>query len=68
MLYSVITALCIGIGFYFGFVLGKTGELPKFKRKSKDQKKQEKKESKEIKQLQDDLDELNRYDGTRRDK
>ena len=49
ILYSIITALCLCIGFYFGFKLGRTNELPKFKTKV------------ERKQIQEDKDKLNKF-------
>ena len=63
ILYSVLTALCLGIGFYFGFKIGKTSELPKIV-KSKKQKQEDEKEEKEISRLEKIINNLNRYDGT----
>ena len=58
ILYSITTALCLCIGFYFGFKLGRYNEFPKIKTR-----KQVKKE-KEKNQLERALNNLNRYDGT----
>lgn len=63
ILYSIITALCLCIGFYFGFKLGRTNELPKLI-KTKEQVKKEKQEEKEISRLEKELKNLNNYKGT----
>lgn len=63
ILYSIITALCLCIGFYFGFRLGRTNELPKLIR-TKEQLKKEKQEEKEISRLERELKNLNNYTGT----
>lgn len=62
ILYSIVTALCLCIGFYFGFKLGRTNELPRFKTKT---------ERKQIQEDKDRLDKFNqalrnldRFDGT----
>ena len=34
ILYSIVTALCLCIGFYFGFKLGRSNELPRYKTKT----------------------------------
>ena len=49
ILYSIVTALCLCIGFYFGFKLGRTNELPRFKTKT------------ERKQIQEDKDRLDKF-------
>lgn len=63
MLYSITTALCLCIGFYFGFKIGRTNELPKLI-KSKKQINREKEEEKEISRLEKELKNLNNYTGT----
>lgn len=63
LLYSIITALCLCIGFYFGFKIGRTNELPKVI-KSRRQIKQEKQEEKEMSRLEKELKNLNNYTGT----
>lgn len=63
ILYSIITALCLCIGFYFGFKLGRTNELPKLI-KTQEQLKKEKQEEKEISRLEKELKNLNNYTGT----
>lgn len=63
ILYSITTALCLCIGFYFGFKIGRTNELPKLI-KSKKQINREKEEEKEISRLEKELKNLNNYTGT----
>ena len=63
ILYSITTALCLCIGFYFGFKIGRTNELPKLI-KSKKQINKEKQEEKEISRLEKELKNLNNYTGT----
>lgn len=63
ILYSIIAILCLCIGFYFGFKIGRTNELPKII-KSKTQIQKEKKEEKEISKLEKALKNLNEYTGT----
>lgn len=65
ILYSIITTLCLCIGFYFGFKMGKTNELPKLI-KSRKQIKEERQEEKEISRLEKALKNLNEYTGTSR--
>lgn len=62
ILYSIITALCLCIGFYFGFKLGRTNELPRFKTKAERKQVQEEKE--EVDVLNKILKNLDRYDGS----
>lgn len=63
ILNSIISALCLCIGFYFGFKIGKTNELPRIV-KTKREKKEEKEEEKKISEIEKVLNNLNRYDGT----
>lgn len=63
IVYSITTALCLCIGFYFGFKIGRTNELPKLI-KSKKQINKEKQEEKEISRLEKELKNLNNYTGT----
>lgn len=63
VIYSMITALCLCIGFYFGFVLGRTNELPKVI-KTKKERQEEEEQIKEINLLEKSLSNLNKYDGT----
>ena len=51
ILYSIVTALCLCIGFYFGFKLGRTNELPRFKTKT---------ERKEIQENKDKWEKFNK--------
>jgi hypothetical protein len=79
ILYSIIPALCLSIGFYFGFKLGKTNELPNFKKTEEiqensteelvqgnetEEKDEETEEMKEIKRLGQTWSNLNNYDGS----
>ena len=63
IIYSITTALCLCIGFYFGFKIGRTNELPKLI-KSRKQIKEEQQEEKEINKLEKALNNLNKYTGT----
>ncbi len=65
-MYSIISALCLGIGFYFGFVLGRTNELPRWKSKEikKQEKEQKDEEDKHLSRLNKALGNLDRYDGS----
>ena len=62
ILYSIVTALCLSIGFYFGFKLGKTNEFPKIK--SIKQIKKEKEDEENKNNLEKALNNLDKYDGT----
>ena len=62
ILYSIVTALCLCIGFYFGFKLGRTNELPRFKTKTERKQIQEEKEEADV--LNKILKNLDRYDGS----
>lgn len=62
MFNSIISALCICIGFYFGFKIGRTGELPK--RKTRQQIKQEDEDKKKISKFEKSLGNIDRYDGS----
>lgn len=63
MMYSILTALCLCIGFYFGFKIGSTKELPSIKRTIRENRQRDE-EEKELKILEKELRNLNRYDGT----
>lgn len=62
ILYSIITALCLCIGFYFGFKLGRTNELPRFK--SRIERKQIQEDKEKIDKFNKALRNLDRYDGS----
>jgi hypothetical protein len=62
-MYSILTALCLCIGFYFGFKIGSTKELPSIKRTIRENRQRDE-EEKELKILEKELRNLNRYDGT----
>ena len=62
ILYSITTALCLCIGFYFGFKIGRTNELPKMK--TKKEKKQQEEQEKKKSELEKALNNLNRYNGS----
>lgn len=64
MINSILTALCLCIGFYFGFKLGKTNELPKIEVKTRQEKQEEEKAEKELSIFEKSLNNLNRYNGT----
>lgn len=63
IIYSIITTLCLCIGFYFGFKIGSTKELPSIKRTIRENKQRDE-EEKEIKNMNKILGNLDRYDGT----
>lgn len=63
VLCSIVTALALAGGFYFGFKVGRENELPNL-RKEKEIKKQEEKEDKQARKLERALGNLDRYDGT----
>lgn len=62
ILYSITTTLCLCIGFYFGFKIGRTNELPKMK--TKQEKKQEKEQEKKMNKWEKSLRNLNGYSGS----
>ena len=62
ILYSIVTALCLCIGFYFGFKLGRTNELPRFK--SRIERKQIQEDKEKIDKFNKALKNLDRYDGS----
>ena len=62
ILYSIVTALCLCIGFYFGFKLGRTNELPRFKTKTERKQIQEDKEK--LDKFNKALRNLDRFDGS----
>lgn len=62
ILYSITTALCLCIGFYFGFKLGRNNELPRFKTRTERKQVQEEKEEADV--LNKILKNLDRYDGS----
>lgn len=72
LIYTILTILCLGIGFYFGYKLGKTEKLPTVNpikiaekiEKNVNDLKETKKEQKKINKLNDILENINTYDGT----
>lgn len=62
ILYSIITALCLCIGFYFGFKLGRTNELPRFK--TKIERKQIQEDKAKLDRFNKELRNLERFDGS----
>lgn len=62
VIYLIITILAMCIGFYFGFKIGRTNDLPKIK--SKQQIKKEEETEKKKNELERALNNLDRYDGT----
>ena len=66
VLCSIVTALALAGGFYFGFKVGKTGELPKVEKQTKEEKIVKEKINKEQLKMQKILRNLDSYDGTTR--
>lgn len=64
VLCSIVTALALAGGFYFGFILGRTGELPRVKKETKEEKKVKEKIDKEQLKMMKALSNIDRYDGT----
>lgn len=62
VIYSIITILSMCLGFYFGFKIGRTNELPKLKTKKELAKEEENEKKKNA--LERALDNLDKYDGT----
>ena len=63
VLCSIVTALAIAGGFYFGFKLGRENELPNLK-KARQLKREEAEEEKKDRRFEKSLENLDRYDGT----
>ena len=64
-LYVVFPVVCLSVGFYFGFNIGKTSEMPKATEKIKHPIiKEEKEQEKAIEELSKELKNLDNYDGT----
>ena len=66
ILYSVITALCLCIGFYFGFKLGRYNELPKLKsiKTIKEEKEKGKEDEENLNRFIKSINNLNGYTGS----
>lgn len=67
LIYTIISIVCLSAGFYFGFKIGKTSEMPKIPKKLKHPIKilqEEKKTKKEEEELSKALRNLDNYDGT----
>ena len=64
ILYSIFTTLCLVIGFYFGFKIGETKQLPSIKIKTKKQKEIDKEEEKETQRFIKSIGNMERFDGT----
>ena len=62
ILYSIIVALSLCLGFYFGFKIGKTNELPRIKTRKQTKKIHE--EEKKKKKLEKALSNLDSYNGS----
>lgn len=65
VLSSIVTALALAGGFYFGFKVGRNNELPNFRRERKVRQQEEEKEEK-MSKFEQGLANLDRYDGTDR--
>lgn len=66
-IYVLFPVVCLSVGFYFGFKIGKTSELPKATEKIKHPIKtinEEKEQEKAIEELSKGLKNLDNYDGT----
>ena len=63
VLCSIVTALAVAGGFYFGFKLGRENELPNL-RKEREIKRQEEEEEEKDRRFERALANLDRYDGT----
>jgi hypothetical protein len=66
-IYVVFPVVCLSVGFYFGFKIGKTSEMPKATEKIKHPIKtikEEKEQEKAIEELSKGLKNLDNYDGT----
>lgn len=59
LIYTLLTILCLCIGFYFGFKIGKNSEIPDLPKIKTP--KQIIKEKKEEKQEEEKLNEMNRF-------
>lgn len=75
ILYSLFTTLCLCIGFYFGFEIGRTNKLPRFSKpnlfKTKKEreleakiKEEEEKEQEKLTKFEKIINNLNGYDGS----
>ena len=67
LIYTVLPTVCLGAGFYFGFKIGKTLEIPKISEKIKHPIKtfKENKEQEElVSRLSKELKNLDNFDGT----
>ena len=68
LIYTILCILCLCIGFYFGFRIGKEKEIPKVKIKAPSQiikeHKANKEEEKEMNRLNTILNNIDNYNGT----
>lgn len=67
LIYVVFPVVCLSAGFYFGFKIGKTSEMPQMTEKVKHPIKtikEEKEQEKAIEELSKGLKNLDNYDGT----
>lgn len=72
LIYSIIPVVCIASGFYFGFKVGRTSEIPKVSKETIDKIKhpiktikEEKEEEEQENELVQALRNLDNYDGTK---
>lgn len=73
LIYTIIAILCMCLGFYVGYKVGKDKELPKVSKEVKhpiktikdniESNRAEKEQNERLQELQDDLAELDAYDG-----
>ncbi len=66
VLYSILVALALSIGFYFGFKLGRYNEFPKLKsiKTIKKEKEKEKEDEENLNRFIQSINNLNGYDGS----
>jgi uncharacterized protein YxeA len=62
ILYSILVALALCLGFYFGFKLGRTNDLPHIKTRKQIKKSHE--EEKKRKKFEKELSNLDGYNGS----
>lgn len=73
LIYTIIAILCMCLGFYTGYKVGKDKDLPKIPKElvhpiktikeNLDNNKDEKEQNEKLEKLQEDLAELDAYDG-----
>lgn len=67
LIYTILSIACLSAGFYFGFKIGKTSEMPKVPEKIKHPikvRKEEKEQEEAENRLTKELKNLDNFDGT----